>query len=224
MICSLTNFPSGFSSLSFHEDDPKSMMASTTHLNGTVPIYSTKTICRLSKFPSDSRFLCLPREGPLAVHGPDHTPKRTVPIYFARPLAPHLNTALPSAGGSKVSWCGYSGSDQPWVKGSTQARSRQPTRGDTSISQRLCRVVPRLDHSQPMRHSLNREQLSLLPSNSSGTPHSAGVHVPREKLSPGSRVAAPTTIHRRVHVDPVVQVISGPLLVEHSNPTVDHDH
>ena len=148
----------------------------------------------------------------------------TVPIHFARPLAPNLDNAFPTAGGSTVSWCEYSGSDQPWVKGSTQSRSRQLTRGDSSIGQQLCRVTPRLDHSRPMRHSSTREKLSLPPSNSRGRPRSAGVHVSGEKLSLGSRVAAPATIHRRVRFDPVVQVISGALLVEHSNSTVDHDH
>ena len=100
----------------------------------------------------------------------------------------------------------------------------QLTRGHSSLGQQLCRVTPRLDYSKPMRHSSTREKLSLPQSNSRGRPLSAGVHVPGEKLSLGSRVAAPATIHRRVHFDPVVQVISGPLLVEHSNSTVDHDH
>ena len=80
------------------------------------------------------------RRPPCRSRPPTTHPRGTVPIHFARPLAPHLDTALPSAGGSTVSWCGYSGSDQPWVKGSTQARSRQHTRGDSSIGQQLCRV------------------------------------------------------------------------------------
>ena len=124
MICSLTNFPSGFSSLSFHEDDPKSMMASTTHLNGPhlfdqnyLPPNEISFRLQVS-LPSTRRPPC--RSRPPTTH-----PRGTVPIHFARPLAPHLNTALPSAGGSKVSWCGYSGSDQSWVKGPTQARFRQ---------------------------------------------------------------------------------------------------
>ena len=82
---------------------------------------------------------------------PTTHPRGTVPIKFARLLAPHLDNAIPSAGDSSFSWCEYSGSDQSWVKGSTQARSRQLTRGDSSIGLQLYRVTPRRDQSKPMR-------------------------------------------------------------------------